>query len=70
MRLGKATKPIDEPFGGKVRRHAYRQDARLLPLHKARRARCYLIERVADHGKILVARLGNDEPMALAIKRV
>jgi hypothetical protein len=38
MRLGKATKPVDEPFGGKVRRHAYRQDARLLPLHKARRS--------------------------------
>jgi len=66
----KLTKPMHEPFGSEVGRCADCQNARGLALNKTTSAKGKSIERVADHGKILAAGLGNDKPLAFSIEEL
>ena len=72
LRMGtrKLTKPMHEPFGGKVGGCADCQNARGLVLNKTTSAKGKSVERIADHGKILAARLGNDKPLAFSIEEL
>jgi len=70
MVIRKLTKPMHEPFCSKVRRGADCQNARGLALNEATGAKGKSIECVANHGKILAAGLGNDEPLAFSIEEL
>ena len=70
MGVCKLTKPMHEPFGGKVGRRADCQNARGLALNKTRSAKGKSIECVPDDGKILAAGFGNDEPLAFSIEEL
>jgi hypothetical protein len=70
MRLGKAAEPVHEPFGGKIGRGAHRQHARTLPLHQALGPHGNTIERVAHHGEIIAAGVGDDQPLPLAVEEL
>jgi len=70
MTLGEPAKPTDEPLRREIRRDADGEYTEALPLRQALGAERYLVERVADYAEILTARFGDDEPLALAIKRL
>ena len=70
MRLGKAAKSIDQPFGGKIRRRADGNDAGALALDQALRADGNAIKGISQNDKILATGLGDDQALALAIEEL
>ncbi len=70
MRLGKMTEPVHQPFGGKIRRGADRQNAGVLPLEQPLGADGDAIQRVPHDGEIVAARLGDNETLALAVEKL
>ena len=70
MGLGKPAEPVDQPFGGEIRRRADGQGTRVLALHDALGARGDPVERVADHAEIFATGVGDDQPLALAIEKL
>ena len=70
MALGEPAKPTDEPLRREIRRHADGEHTGLLPLRQTLSTERDLVERVANDCEILAARLGDDEPLALAIKKL
>ena len=70
MRLGKSAQAVDQPFGGEVRRGAHGEHAGGLALQQTLGADRDAVERVAKDGEVFAARLGDDEPLALAIEEL
>ena len=70
MGLAKPAEPIDQPFGGKIRRRADGQNAGVLALQDALGARGDPVERVADDVEIFAAGIGDNQPLALAIEKL
>jgi hypothetical protein len=70
MALGKPAKPVHQPFGGKIRRCADRQNTGALTLHQAFGAERDPIQCVAHHRKIFATGLGHDQPLALASEQL
>src|SRR6202023_1817051 len=70
MALGKAAEPVDQPLGGEIRRSADGQRAGGLPLHQAFGAERNAVERVAHHGEIVAAGVGEREALALSVEQL
>src|SRR5215211_1097581 len=70
MRLGKVTKPMHEPFGGKIRRRAYRKNSGVLSFEKPFRADGNTIQCVPYDGEVVTAGLGDDEALTLPIEQL
>ena len=68
--LSKAAKPMDQPFGGEIRRRAYCQDLRALALNQALGADCYSVECIAQHREVFATAFSNDQPLPLAIEKL
>ena len=66
MGFGKPAEPMDQPFGGKIRRCADGQNPGGLALHQTLGADRDPIERIADHRKIFAAGLGDHQSLTLA----
>src|SRR5215212_1498749 len=69
MRLGKMAEPVHQPFGGEVRRGGYREHAGVLSLQEPLGAHGDAVKRVADNREIVTSGLGDDQALALAIKK-
>src|SRR5215472_8222178 len=70
MYFCKATEPMDEPLGSKIRRCAHGQHARILPLHQALGSHGDAVERLAHNSQIIAPGIGNDEPLPLATEEL
>src|SRR6266545_1250934 len=70
MGPGKPTEPMDEPFGGKIRRRADRQNPGGLAQYKTLCTHRNSIQRIADHCKIFATGLGDHKSLAHAIEKL
>ncbi len=70
VRFGKMPEPVHQPFGGEVRRRADRQNTGILPLEQPFGAERDPVERIADDGQIVAARLGDDKALAFAVEQL
>ncbi len=70
MSLGKPAEPIDQPFGGKIRRCADGQNAGVLALQDALGASGDAVERVAYHVEVFATGIGDHQALALAIEKL
>jgi len=70
MRFGEATQAMDQPLGCEVRRGGDGERATALTLQQTFGAAGNAIERVAHDGEVGAARLGDDEPLPLAVEQL
>ena len=68
--LGEAAQAMDEPLRREVRRRADGEHAAALALQQALRPGGDAVEGIAHDGEIGAARLGDDEPLPLAIEKL
>ena len=68
MRLGKASKPVHQPLGGEIGRRTDGQRAGALALKQPLGSRSDTIKGIAHDFEIVSPRLGDDQPLSLAIE--
>jgi hypothetical protein len=68
--FGKSAEPIDQPFGGKIRRRADGQNPGVLALQNAFGAGRNTVECIADNVQIFAAGISNDQPLPFAIEKL
>jgi hypothetical protein len=64
------TEAVNKPFCGKIRRGRDRQDPGVLALKQPLGAGSDAIQRIANDGKIIPTRLGDEKSLALAIEEL
>ncbi len=70
MDFSEAAEPVDEPFRGKIRRGADGEHAAALALQQALGSVADAVESVAHHDEISTSRLGDHEPLSLAVEKL
>jgi hypothetical protein len=70
MGFGKTSEPVDQPFGGKIRRGADREYARALALQQPFGTDRDSIEGVADHGEVVTTGLGDHQPLPFPVEQL